>query len=76
MSDMWSLGVCLYRCLVGVFPFKAASMPDLFRAIARGSFTVPADIDANASDLIVGLLQADVGKRLSASQAIRHVYFN
>lgn len=71
--DMWSLGVLLHALLFGCFPFRAKSYPELYRKIAKGTFSVLEDsISTQARDLMVQLLECDPSRRITAGGAIRH----
>lgn len=70
--DIWGAGVLLYACLCGQFPFRAQSYPDLYRRIARGSFSMPDDISSSARDLLRLMLCIDAGARPSASAVLKH----
>lgn len=39
---------------------------DLFRAIVKGKYTLPADMNADAADLITGLVTKDLSQRLGS----------
>lgn len=71
--DMWSLGVLLHALLFGCFPFRAKSYPELYRRIAKGTFSVPEDsISPQALDLMTQLLECDATRRITAGGALRH----
>ena len=70
--DIWSLGVLLYALLFGCFPFRAKSYPDLYRRIARGTFTIPDDVSPCVRDLLLQLLEIDADRRITASYVLRH----
>ncbi len=70
--DIWSLGVLLYALLCGCFPFRAKTYPDLYRRIARGTFSIPEEISAPVKDLLLQLLEVDINRRITARDIIRH----
>lgn len=70
--DMWGLGVLLYALLCGCFPFRAKSYPDLYRRIARGTFTIPDELSSQVRDLLTQLLMVDPYARISASNVLKH----
>jgi serine/threonine protein kinase len=67
-SDLYSLGVVLFRCLAGVLPFVAAEVGDLLRmhAVAR-----PPDLEELVPDLPPGLA-ATVAKLLAKDPEDRY----
>lgn len=70
--DLWAAGVLLYACLVGQFPFRAQTYPDLYRRIARGSYTIPDELSTSVKDLLHGLLVIDPLNRLTPSDVLKH----
>ena len=74
--DMWSAGVVLYILLCGYAPFYDEDQRRLFEKIKRGRYCFDedawGDISREAKDLIMGLLQLDPAKRLTATEALRH----
>ena len=70
--DMWGLGVLLYALLCGCFPFRAKSYPDLYRRIARGTFTIPDELSSPVRDLLTQLLMVDPYARISAANVLKH----
>eukprot|EP01012_Entosiphon_sulcatum_P003921 TRINITY_DN1141_c0_g1_i1.p1 TRINITY_DN1141_c0_g1~~TRINITY_DN1141_c0_g1_i1.p1 ORF type:complete len:362 (+),score=70.42 TRINITY_DN1141_c0_g1_i1:34-1086(+) len=76
--DMWSIGVVLYILICGRQPFRgkvetAADRRNLLWQINRG-VRFPMDISPSAKDLIVKLLQKDPNRRLTAAEALEHVW--
>mgnify|MGYP003385839925 FL=1 len=71
-TDMWSLGILLYALLCGCFPFRAKTYPDLYRRIARGTFTVPDELSVSVRDLLRQLLNIEPTQRITAAAALRH----
>lgn len=74
--DMWSLGILLYALLCGCFPFRARSYPDLYRRIARGTFTIPDELSTPVRDLLRQLLSIDAYQRISAQSVLRHPWLH
>lgn len=70
--DMWGLGVLLYALLCGCFPFRAKSYPDLYRRIARGTFSIPDELSSPVRDLLTQLLMVDPYARISAPNVLKH----
>merc|ERR1711998_382304 len=70
--DMWSLGVVLYACLCGCFPFSAKTYPDLYKKIIRGYFRLPETLSHSVRDLLRNLLLPDPNRRFTTAQAKGH----
>uniref|UniRef100_M4BWW5 Uncharacterized protein n=1 Tax=Hyaloperonospora arabidopsidis (strain Emoy2) TaxID=559515 RepID=M4BWW5_HYAAE len=73
-SDLWSCGVILYRLLSGRYPFVSGPLLDeriLHEAIDL-ECSPWTEISDEAKDLVHGLLERDVDKRLTAEQALQH----
>ncbi|XP_072232619.1 protein kinase D4 [Leuresthes tenuis] len=72
--DMWSVGVIMYVCLSGTFPFNEDE--DIRQQITNAAFMYPrqpwASISLNAVSLINNLLQVSVRRRFSVGKALGH----
>ena len=70
--DIWSMGILLYALLCGCFPFRAKSYPDLYRRIARGTFSIPDELSAPVKDLLRQLLGTEISQRITSGPILRH----
>lgn len=85
-SDMWSVGVVVYLMLVGHNPFNGALRHKSQKAMehevieqaAKGQFDMSSprwlQLPQDARDFILGMIVVAPGRRLSASEALRHPY--
>uniref|UniRef100_A0A3Q4BDL6 Uncharacterized protein n=1 Tax=Mola mola TaxID=94237 RepID=A0A3Q4BDL6_MOLML len=72
--DMWSMGVIMYVCLSGTFPFNEDE--DIEQQITNAAFMYPrqpwASISLEAVSLINNLLRVSIRRRFSAGRALGH----
>ena len=77
---MWSVGVIIYVTLVGYPPFMEEDQRVLFKKIRYGEYTFYEEdwvgISQEAKDLIRHLLVVDPDRRMTASNALKHSWFN
>lgn len=66
-ADLWSLGVMLYRMLVGMFPFDAQRTKDVFQKIKKECVEVPSWVSCEGREMLYGLLSKDPTRRLTVS---------
>ncbi|KAJ0400794.1 hypothetical protein ATCC90586_008081 [Pythium insidiosum] len=72
-SDMWSCGVILYRLLSGRFPFEGSLLDERILIEAIDVESAPwGAVSADAKHLVLGLLERDPARRLTAEQALQH----
>ncbi|GER45334.1 protein kinase [Striga asiatica] len=73
--DVWSCGVILYALLCGTLPFDDENIPNLFKKIKGGIYTLPSHLSASARDLIPRMLIVDPMKRMTIPEVRAHPWF-
>ncbi|KAJ8477523.1 hypothetical protein OPV22_021250 [Ensete ventricosum] len=73
--DVWSCGVILYALLCGTLPFDDENIPNLFKKIKSGIYTLPSHLSALARDLIPRMLVVDPMKRITIREIHEHPWF-
>lgn len=73
--DVWSCGVILYALLCGSLPFDDENIPNLFRKIKSGTYSIPHYLSPSAKDLIPKMLEVDPIARITIDEIKRHPFF-
>ncbi|CCI47099.1 unnamed protein product [Albugo candida] len=73
--DVWSCGVILYALLCGSLPFDDESIPNLFKKIRGGMYSLPSHLSEYARDLIPRMLIVDPMKRITIPEIRQHPWF-
>jgi serine/threonine protein kinase len=66
-ADLWSVGVCLFNLLTGVFPFFGMNPPELFQIVNQGLYLLNRHLTITpiCLDFINRCLQYDTEKRFT-----------
>jgi len=64
--DWWAVGVLIFEMRSGRSPFEARSQLEMFKRISKRDFKFPRDFTEEEQNLIGGLLQVDLTRRLGA----------
>lgn len=79
-SDMWSLGVVVHILLTGYPPFDHDDLVQLVNMVKYEPFRMDGDewtvVSEAGRDFVRRLLTREVGKRLTASQALSHAWLS
>jgi len=73
--DVWSCGVILYALLCGTLPFDDESIPNLFKKIKSGMYSLPSHLSQLSRDLILRMLVVDPMKRSTIQEVRQHPWF-
>lgn len=65
-SDIWSCGIILFALLTGRLPFDDENIRHLLAKVKTGRFEMPADLPADAKNLINRMLEVDPKLRITA----------
>jgi serine/threonine protein kinase len=78
--DVWAYGILLYEILCGRTPFFSRQRDEIYERIEKAHVFYPKGMSADVQDLLTGLLQRNVDKRLgSGSEGLdaikKHAWF-
>lgn len=76
--DIWGLGLVLYECAVGSFPFQVDSLLTMFSAVALNQdisvyeVTVPSTLEPGLQTLLKDMLQIKYHGRITPENFFKH----
>jgi 5'-AMP-activated protein kinase catalytic alpha subunit len=73
--DVWSCGVILYALLCGTLPFDDESIPNLFKKIKSGMYSLPSHLSQSSRELILRMLVVDPIKRITIAEVRNHPWY-
>ena len=74
-SDLWSIGVLLYKLAFGKYPFSGNGPVDIYNDIMGGKSKLLKSGNKDFDDLISKLLQKDKDMRIKYEEYFRHPFF-
>ena len=69
-SDLWSLGILIYKIYCNKYPFKGKNERELFFMIRNGKYLIPENIPTIVRNIIIQLIIVDPLKRISCEDII------
>ena len=74
-SDLWSIGVLLYKIAFGKYPYEGKGAVELYMKIMQGPQNLEKSGDQNFDDLISRLLHKDKERRITYEEYFNHPFF-
>lgn len=69
------LGISLYQCVFGKFPFEGNTMYEINSRIRTKKLDFPREISSELSDLLQRMLIIKPAERISISEILKHSFF-
>jgi calcium-dependent protein kinase len=80
LCDIWSAGVNMYILLCGFPPFGGQTDDQILKRVSVGRYSFPSpewdEISFEAKDLISKMLNIDLNRRISATEALLHPWLD
>ena len=76
LSDIWSLGILIFKLFCNEYPFKGFTEKDLYNSIKKGKFRIKCYVNYDIKKLINSMIVLEPNKRLSCEQLLKNPWFN
>ncbi|XP_054164096.1 uncharacterized protein LOC128961831 [Oppia nitens] len=74
--DVWALGVCLYEMFTRKTPFDTSNLEAMLYNMEHKKYNLPKNIDTEANDLLVKLLEPNSNERIDMFGVLSHPWIN
>ena len=75
LSDIWSLGVLVFKLFCNDYPFKGLTEKDLYNSIKKGKYSIKFYVKFDIKKIINSMLVLEPNKRLSCEQLLKNPWF-
>ena len=75
-SDIWSLGVLVFKLFCNEYPFKGLTEKDLYNCIKKGKYRIKCYVNYDIKKIINSMLVLDANKRASCEQLLKNPWFS
>ena len=76
LSDIWSLGVLVFKLFCNEYPFKGLSEKDLYNSIKKGKFRIKCFVNYDVKKIINSMLVLEPNKREKCDTLLKLPWFS
>ena len=76
LSDIWSLGVLVFKLFCNEYPFKGLSEKDLYNSIKKGKFRIKCFVNYDVKKIINSMLVLEPNKRENCDSLLKLPWFS
>ena len=75
-TDIWALGVLLFKMFTGCFPFRATTEKELYQKIKNGVVSYPNSMSKQLKNLLSRIFVLIPEERIGAEEILKHSWFS
>ena len=75
LSDIWSLGVLVFKLFCNEYPFKGFTEKDLYNCIKKGKFRIKCYVNYDVKKIINSMLVLEANKRSNCGTLLKLPWF-
>ena len=76
LSDIWSLGVLMFKLFCNEYPFKGLTEKDLYNSIKKGKYRIKCFVNYDVKKIINSMLVLEPNKRKDCDMLLKLPWFN